>query len=192
MGEIQQPRAPRPDWPRYAPETPFPRYRFVPGLNPHPTHHPEGHSYDRDEDEPVWCAPQDWSQSQAYRYGVDLYNHAFWWEAHEAWEGFWHTTNKKEPQGEFIQGLIQVAAAIFKRHQGRDSGSVRLAQIGLGRLSKVLASGEAPGGHYMGLDLQTFLSDATDYFSRNDAPDEGTWPLIQLGDTRVEAADQSR
>ena len=49
-----------------------------------------------------------------FLYGVDLYNHGYLWEAHEAWEGLWHQAKRDALQAEFLQGLIQCAAAALK------------------------------------------------------------------------------
>lgn len=192
MSGLSEPKASRPDWPRYAPDVALPPYRFVPGLNPHPTHHPKGHSYERDELELEWLPADDWDRNTAYLYGVDLYNFAFWWEAHEAWEGFWHTTDKRAPQGQFIQGLIQVAAALFKLHQRKHSGALRLSELGLGRLRFVLESAEVRAGCYMGLDLAGFVGEAAEFFSVAGAPDEGGWPPLRLALGREGGDIQSR
>ena len=116
--------------PRYCDE-PFPAYRFIPGCNPHPTADPRGHSYaapGAQGPSVVWVAPQDWAKSTDYRYGCDLYNHAYWWEAHEAWEGLWQLTEKEGMQGRFLKGLIQMSACHLKRFVGH-SGLLMMLDI---------------------------------------------------------------
>lgn len=110
-----EPSPANPDWPRYS-SRPFPAYRFVPGHNPHPRRHPLGHSLGCPEPNPTTCSPDNWSQSEDYRFGIDLYNFAYWWESHEVFEGFWHAVGRKTEQGLFFQALIQLAAANLKRH----------------------------------------------------------------------------
>ena len=105
------------DWPRYS-SRPFPVYRFVPGNHPHPRRHPQGHSFGCPEPSPAPCRPEEWFQSEDYRFGIDLYNFAYWWECHEVFEGFWHAVGRKTEQGLFFQALIQLAAANLKRHTG--------------------------------------------------------------------------
>src|SRR4030095_3868699 len=96
MSALREPEPPFAGAPRYAPQRPFPPYRFVPGLNPHPVSHPQGHSYRgrAREEPPPRFAPERWRENVDFLHGCDLYNHAYWWEAHEAWEGLWHLTRK--------------------------------------------------------------------------------------------------
>ena len=76
--------------PRYAPRLPFPSYAFLPGRDPHPQRDPAGHSYGEHGPTAVHVDADDWRDNEPYLFGVDLYNHGFLWEAHEAWEGIWH------------------------------------------------------------------------------------------------------
>ncbi|MCB1155573.1 DUF309 domain-containing protein, partial [bacterium] len=111
-------------WPRYAPRRPFPSYRFIPGRAPHPITHPDGHSHGRPE--PVFAplTERNWRESGEYLFGVDLYNFAYWWEAHEAWEGLWRVS--AEPVAGFLQGWIQCSGALIKAHMGDEGGTRRL------------------------------------------------------------------
>ena len=96
-------------------QKPFPPYRHIPGVTPHPIRDPRGHSYGIEEvhdAEPL--PPELWQQNEDYLYGVDLYNFAYWWEAHEAWEGLWHQA--EDTYRLFLQGLIQISAAFIKYH----------------------------------------------------------------------------
>ena len=36
----------------------------------------------------VCVSPENWAKSHDHLYGC-LYNHAYWWEAREVWEGLW-------------------------------------------------------------------------------------------------------
>ena len=70
----------------------------------------------------------DWPRSEAVRYGLDLLNHGFPWEAHEVWEQPWRERRVDEPLAcEFLQALIQVAAARVLARDGRVSGAERVA-----------------------------------------------------------------
>lgn len=121
-------------WPRYT-ERPFPSYRFVPGSAPHPRRHPEGHSYGQVEPE-AECLHQDtWPESHAYRYGIDLFNFAYWWESHEVFEEFWHAAGQETEQGQFFQGLIQLAAGHLKRVMGNEAAAANLFRSSLRRFS---------------------------------------------------------
>lgn len=59
-----------------------------------------------------------WAATEAYLYGVDLFNYGYWWEAHERWEACWVAAGRRTETGRFVQGLIQIAVACLKRHQG--------------------------------------------------------------------------
>ena len=152
------------DHPRYT-NQPFPPYRFLPGRNPHP-HSPLGHSHIPPGFSPPkveFVAPDRWRESSDYLFGCDLYNHGYWWEAHEAWEGLWQVCDKTGPQGRFLQGLIQVAAAHLKLRLGRLDGTHRLLCRGLEHLR--FAAGEAPDCAFMGLELVVFAEQVEAYLS---------------------------
>ena len=105
---------------RYCPNRPLPPYRFVPGLHPHPTRHPAGHSYAPAAplhgraawDPSAWRTLDDWLS------GVDRFNTFYFWEAHEAWEGLWAAVPRDSRPARTLQGLIQIAAALLKIHLG--------------------------------------------------------------------------
>ncbi|MEX1025887.1 MAG: DUF309 domain-containing protein [Planctomycetota bacterium] len=144
---------------RYAPARPFPRYAFLPGRDPHPVRDPEGHSYGETELAADYLPPSAWERNDDYLFGVDLYNHGYLWEAHEAWEGLWHVTKKTgsrpdELQGLFLQGLIQCTAAALKVRMEQPRGLERLGELGLEKLETV---GRRSGGTFMGLDVFEFV-----------------------------------
>ena len=71
--------------------------------------------------------------------GIALFNDGRFFEAHEAWEDGWRLAAGQDRR--FLQGLIQVAAALVKwqRHQERGldslmaSGSTKLEDFRVGR-----------------------------------------------------------
>src|SRR6266496_3485324 len=64
--------------------------------------------------------------------GVDHFNSRRFWEAHEAWETLWLSAESDLEQ--FLQGLIQVAAAYHHIQRGTYRGAPRLFAAGLKRL----------------------------------------------------------
>jgi uncharacterized protein len=108
--------------PRYLPDEPFPAYTFVPGRSPHPFSDPAGHSYQRVPELPAVPEPDGWSESRTFLRGVDLFNHGFFWEAHEAWEGLWQACGRRGVLADFLKGLIQLAAAGVKHREGVPQG----------------------------------------------------------------------
>ncbi|MEC7987750.1 MAG: DUF309 domain-containing protein [Myxococcota bacterium] len=99
----------------------LPPYRYVPGLLPHPLRSPEGHLYQKDV-----CYPSSerWWEDHYLLRGADLFDHRFYWEAHEVWEERWHQVSSEYRT--FLQALIQMAAAILKHHLGHKRPCARL------------------------------------------------------------------
>ena len=114
--------------PRYAPEIPFPPYAFVPRLHPNPVTDPAGHSYGRREHAAFAPEAQPLAEHPDFRFGVDLFNHGYYWEAHEIWEGLWHACGRKGTLADFLKGLIRLAAAGVKAREGNPTGVVRHAR----------------------------------------------------------------
>lgn len=126
---------------RLLPGLPLPPYRYVPGVHPHPFRHEGGHDHEGRID---WGQPpvveSGWAHNRRYLHGLDLFNHRFYWESHEVWEAVWLALPKPSAERELVQGLIQVAAALLKRHQGLTRASDRLltrARTRLGRAAPV-------------------------------------------------------
>ncbi len=105
---------------------PFPCYAFVPGMHPHPISDPRGHSWGSSDDsldpaDAVGC-------HNVYCWAVDLFNHGYVWEAHEAWESLWIAAGRVGPAATFLKGLIKLAAAGVKARQGKLVGVRRHAR----------------------------------------------------------------
>ena len=131
--------------PRYAPDIPLPPYSYVPGHElPHPANDPAGHLYAQASQahEPLIASsqlvtlPSDpisrrralaalISENSQWLYALDLFNAGFYWEAHEAWESFWHAFGRTTPEAQFVQGLIHLAAACVKIREGKPMGVSR-------------------------------------------------------------------
>ncbi len=162
---------------RYAPARAFPPYAFLPGRDPHPTRDPAGHSFTSEAETPAaYHSSAAWRANEDYRYGVDLYNHGFLWEAHEVWEGLWHAAKHDEQQAEFLQGLIQCTAAALKVPMKQPRGLERLAALGTERLERVARSSR---GEFMGLDVDSFVA-AFRRFAAASPQDARERPLLAL------------
>jgi hypothetical protein len=161
---------------RYSPRRSFPPYAFLPGRDPHPTRDPKGHSFGHEEPPPPRVEPREWRASEAYLFGVDLYNHGYLWEAHESWEGLWHVSKPDRLQALFLQGLIQCAAAWLKIPMGQPAGVERLSALALEKLAEVE---RAAGPRYMGLDLARFRPAVRAFAACGAADFEGR-PRIEL------------
>jgi hypothetical protein len=163
---------------RYAPRLDFPAYAFLPGRDPHPTRDPRGHSYGEEEAPPRHFEPERWRENEAYLFGVDLYNHGYLWEAHEAWEGLWHLAKRDLVQADFLQGLIQCAAACLKVAMDQPAGLAKLSSLGLSRLERVAAHA---GPIYMGLAVEPFVRELRAFAASSPTSAEDR-PRIELLD----------
>src|SRR4029077_3839687 len=67
------------------------------------------------------------------REGIEHFNARRFWEAHEAWETIWLVAESDVEQ--FLQGMIQLAAAYHHVKRGTHRGAVRLFEAALRRLS---------------------------------------------------------
>ncbi|MEE8311574.1 MAG: DUF309 domain-containing protein [Candidatus Binatia bacterium] len=155
---------------RYSPR-PLPAYRYTPGSgDPHPVRHPAGHSYSR-EIRAEKLDPSRWRECESYLYAVDLFNEAYWWESHEVLEALWKGSGARSSVGQFLQGLIQLAAACLKRRAGNADPAARLLERG----SPVVL---AAGGKFLGVATARLVSDVGSYVRTTSAPP----PQIRLAD----------
>jgi predicted metal-dependent hydrolase len=139
---------------RYAPERELPPYTYVPGRAPHPVNDPRGHSFGM---HPAPASPPDPDDARScpeFLWGVDLFNHGYYWEAHEAWEAVWIAAGRTTPEARFVQALIKLAAAGVKAREGRPEGVRRHAA----RARELLAEVRTSLGH----DAVGFLNLAFD------------------------------
>lgn len=151
--------------PRYAPAIPLPPYAYVPGhCLPHPVNDPDGHSYGHSLTPPP-LQPDALARlptEPAFRrralaallatdprwlYAIDLFNEGFSWEAHEAWEQFWHALGRTTPEARFVQGLIHLAAAAVKIREGKPAGVVKHTQRARELLGGSGAASEGGAAH---------------------------------------------
>ncbi|HWW61575.1 MAG TPA: DUF309 domain-containing protein, partial [Thermoanaerobaculia bacterium] len=84
--------------------------------------------------------------------GIELFNAREFWHAHEAWEELWLKSTGEEKQ--FLQGLIQLAAAYHHVKRGTLRGAPRLFEAALRRL------GGAPD-HFFAIDRRDAVAAAT-------------------------------
>ncbi|MBI1180666.1 MAG: DUF309 domain-containing protein [Alphaproteobacteria bacterium] len=127
--------------PRLLPGEPLPARAYTPGLTPRPA----------EEDRPATppCDPPRWRDCHAYLRGIDLFNHGFYWEAHEAWEEVWNGLGRKGPAADLMKALIALAAAGVKVRQRRPRGVASHAA----RAAALLDGLAGTGPRLMGLDL---------------------------------------
>jgi len=105
---------------------------------------------------------QRWYESEDYRFGIDLFNHAFYWEAHEVFEALWHAAGRAGPTAELLQGLIKLCAACVKMRQGQPGGARKHGSGASAHFEYVATV--ASGDRYAGLALAD-LSAAAESFA---------------------------
>ena len=162
--------------PRYVPGRAFPAYTFIPGYTPHPVSDPRGHSYGTREITPAPLDATAWQTSTEYLWGVDLYNHGYPWEAHEAWEGLWRQAARGSLLHVHLQGLIQCAAAVVKALASTPAGVASLSHSALAHIDQVIADAGSP---YLGVDLVRFARQFRRYIAAQPFKPK-KWPIIRL------------
>jgi hypothetical protein len=93
----------------YIPSCPLPSYAYIPGKNPRHVDlllPPVPASY-RGINDPEFLA--------RFHFGIDCFNHEFYWETHEALEGLWHLVGRQTSDvGKALQSIILLSAAHLK------------------------------------------------------------------------------
>lgn len=136
---------------RLLPNWSLPPYAFVPGRNPHPTSDPAGHSFGKPRPAPEPVDPSRWGDCREYLFGLDLFNHGYYWEAHEAWEGLWNAAGRRGEVAEFLKALIHLGAAGVKAREGRAEGVRSHARRAAELFGAVSRRVQAP--RFLGLDV---------------------------------------
>jgi predicted metal-dependent hydrolase len=151
------------DPPRLAPDYSFPPYSYVPGLFPHPIRDPAGHCFGAKRGSPECLDPETWWNCRPYLIGIDLFNHGYYWEAHEVWEGVWHACGRRGVAATFVKGLIKLAAAGVKRRERRHEGvssHPRRARQHFEEIRELLPAGTAEYSGLLLTDLLQFTREA--------------------------------
>jgi len=178
---LEEPASPPARWTDGA----LPPYRHVPGLTPHPLKHLGGHSYGGgiwQSPEQLEFDPEQWRESRSYLLGVDLFNRAYLWEAHEAWEEVWNAVERGSMPGRMVQGMIQVAAALLKLHMkvpGGAVGNYRKASAHFDWIERELNQRNVDPPSYLGVDLLAWRSAVEGYLAGRTR----TYPFLMLGGT---------
>ncbi|MFK5926808.1 MAG: DUF309 domain-containing protein [Desulfuromusa sp.] len=136
-------------------ERPLPEYRHLPFTNAHPFLDKEGHSYGEKLSPADSFSAENWQNCSEYLYSIDLFNHGFWWEAHERLKYMSIGAGRESETGQFVQGLIQIAAALLKHFMQEDSGAATLAELGSGNLRGV-------ADVYLGIDVPILMTQVQD------------------------------
>ena len=140
---------------RYLAHRAFPPYIFIPGQNPHPKKsggHMEG------EEDPL-CSPLDQAfpqDSETLRYSLDLFNHAYYWEAHVYLEALWNAHQREGGVADFLKALIKLSAAGVKLNLDQKESAAGHLKRARDLLEEVMGS---EGELFLGFNLQNILSE---------------------------------
>jgi uncharacterized protein len=119
--------------------------------------------------------------ADAFAFGVDLFNHGFFWEAHEVWEAVWMTAAPNSARRQALRALIQMTNACLKLAMGKRNAFDRLA-------AEIAAISPGEGLAHEGLDMaaqtSAFVHFAADVVREGGGPNEpqahGTFPYMVL------------
>ena len=143
--------------PRLLPDRAFPAYAYLPGWQPHPIRDLDGHSHGL---EPVTVAPETALQSEEFLWGADLFNHGYYWEAHEAWEGLWQAARSSPRHRLLFKSLILLAAAGVKLREGKPIPAARHAKRAAATLRKLPAAPDKGVEMALGMTPQALAMEA--------------------------------
>ena len=90
-------------------------------------------------------------REDAFAYGADLYNHGFFWEAHEVWEAVWMAATPNSARRQALRSLIQMTNACLKLAMGKRNAFERLA-------AEVAQISPGEGLAHEGLDMAALAS----------------------------------
>ena len=168
---------------RLVPDEPLPPYSYVTGKFPHPTRDAAGHSFGQPPDDPPPLDPAEWSRSRNYLLGCDLFNHGYYWEAHESWEAVWKACGRRGMAADFLKGLIKLAAAGVKAREGRSAGIVRHGA----RAAELFRSvrSQVSGTRYLGIDIGELIEFAGRLERETELPESGNAAVAVVFDFRI-------
>lgn len=116
-------------------EKEFPPYHFIPGKNPHPEK--EGGYLRGTTIDPDGFNQDNYQSNETYLFGIDLFNHEYYWEAHVYWEVLWNHVGRKNSHGYFLQALIKLGAAGVKHKLNQEEAASGHLQRALEHLGSV-------------------------------------------------------
>lgn len=101
------------------------------------------------------------TDDQALNRGIDLFNRAHFFDAHEVLEDIWRATTKDRPLRRHLQGMVQLAVAFHHESRGNHLGARSV-------LARALRNLEGADESFPMLDLarlRAHLSDWQEYLA---------------------------
>ena len=125
--------------------------------NPHPVLDPAGHSYHVG---PLLVATEALRSSDAFLWGLDLFNHGYYWEAHEAWDGLWQVADRDNPLSMLFKSLILLSAAGVKIRERKNAAAARHAVRAAALLRELMKVQDSAFERALGMSPATLAEDA--------------------------------
>ncbi len=94
-----------------------------------------------------------WQDNVPYRYGWWLFQHSYFWEAHEVWEAVWWRATPQSLERHFMQGIIQLSNASLKHKQNHYRACNRIVSAAL----ELLGEGRFKSA-FMGVDVRAICT----------------------------------
>lgn len=101
--------------------------------------------------------PESWARCPEYLRAVDLFNHGYYWEAHETWEQLWIAAGRSGVAADFLKGLIKLAAAGVKVREGNAAGAQRHLTRASQLFLQTRAAPDESHDRYFGLSLTQLI-----------------------------------
>jgi uncharacterized protein len=118
-------------------------------------------------------------KQERFERGLEHFNAREFFEAHEVWEEVWLTED--EPEKTFLQGIIQIAAALHHYLRGNTDGAETLLAAGIVKISRFPAQ-------HRGLAIHD-LRDEAKWWARTlgelQRPGDDRLPTIRRADRRA-------
>ena len=150
-------------------DRPLPAYRHLPFINAHPFLDKDGHSYGEKLSPVDSFSTENWQDCDEYLYSIDLFNYGYWWEAYERLKHISLGAGRESETGRFVQGVLQIAAALLKHFMREETGAATLAELGAENLQGVADT-------YLGINVTTLLTQLQDCLKTQDSK----YPQIHL------------
>lgn len=99
-----------------------------------------------------------WQNSTDYLHGIDLFNHGYFWEAHEAWEGLWHACGRRGDIADFLKALIKLAAAGVKAREGNPNGVQRASTRATELFETLRATNATANATFLGFSFESLIT----------------------------------
>jgi hypothetical protein len=113
------------------------------------------------------------NEAALFHQGVEYFNTAEWFEAHEVWEDIWHLASGDKKM--FYQGLIQAAVTIEHVRRGNPRGVRAVHKTFLTKFKNI-------SGIYMGINVDALQAEVTKFVQPIlDLPAERYAPELSRG-----------